>query len=91
MRRVLAVQDAGKVLNLRETSVVVVPGGVFPTGTVFILFNNSNEFMTIECTTLNAYLSARNKLRTMVEFPPKGLANVLFIDEQTVVLSGDVS
>lgn len=78
-------------MKIDNYKVVEIPAGTFSTGDVVVLFNNSNEFMTIESKVENTYVSARTKQRTMIEFPPKALANLLMIDEQTAVLSGDVS
>jgi len=87
---VLKPEDANKVLKVENSAGVVVPEG-FPVGTVFILFNNSDEFITIESKALTTYVSARKKPKTHIEFPPRGLANIVIVDQETAVVSGDAS
>ena len=82
----LSEQDANKVVNLKDIVVVKVPD-VMPAGTVFILFNNSDKFITIERQAHTTYLSSSVAKRTHIEFPPRCLVNVLFVDDETAVVS----
>ena len=82
----LTEQDANKVVNLKDVSVLAVPEKA-PSGTVFIVFNNSDKFASIQRKTGTTYISSSNIKKTHIEFPPRCLANVLFIDEDTVVVS----
>jgi hypothetical protein len=87
----LSKQDKNKLIKFDTTKVVVVPESEFSVGDVIIMFNASDEFMTIQSKVKNSYVSARRKHKTHIEFPPKGLVNLLFIDSDTVVASGDAS
>jgi hypothetical protein len=87
---VLKPEDANKVLKVENSAGVVIPEG-FPVGTVFIMFNNSDSFITIESKVPTTYVSARRKPRTHIEFPPRGLVNIVIVDEETAVVSGDAS
>jgi hypothetical protein len=91
MTYTLTKQDAGRVLKFDTSKVITVPADVFSSGEVIVLFNNSNDFITIHSQVPTTYVAARNKSRTHIEFPPRGLANVLFIDDKTAVASGDVA
>ncbi|NDD55145.1 hypothetical protein EBZ39_14995 [bacterium] len=90
MMYVLKPEDANKVIKIENSIGVVVPEG-FPVGTVFIMFNNSDSFITIESKQMTTYVSARQKPRTHIEFPPRGMVNVIIVDEKTAVVSGDAS
>jgi hypothetical protein len=82
----LSDKDANKVVNLKDVKVVVVPEESV-SGTVFMVFNNSDEFATIQRNKNTTYLSSNKMKKTHIEFPPHCLANILFLDEKTVVVS----
>jgi hypothetical protein len=90
MMYVIKPEDANKILKVENSAGVVLTEG-FPAGTAFIMFNNSDSFITIESKMPTTYVSARRKPQTCIEFPPRSLANVLIIDEQTAVISVSVS
>jgi len=78
-------EHANKVVNIENSSVVVVPAEEFLEGDVLILFNNRDEAGTIQCEVPNSYRSGYPKKATMIEFPPKCMVNAVFIDPKTVV------
>jgi hypothetical protein len=81
----------GKVVTTDGHKVIEVPHGAFAKGDIVLMFNNTDEFVCIQTDVPKAYVSARVKPRTVVEFPPRALGNVLFIDEDTIVFSGDLN
>lgn len=81
---------ANKVVTVDSSRVVEVPAGVFSTGDTIVLFNNTDAFVCIDSQVENSYRSGTKTHRTKLEFPPKGLGNILFINEQTVVFSGEI-
>lgn len=81
----------GKVVRIENTVVVEVPDGVFAPGDIVIMFNNTDKFMTIQSRVPTTYVSARAKPRTVIEFPPKALTNMLMLDDKTAVFSGEVA
>jgi len=87
---VLKQEDANKVFKLETSAGIVIPEG-FPVGSVFIIFNNTDSFTTIESKVPTTYIAARLKPRTHISFHPHGLVNILMVDEQTAVISGDAS
>lgn len=82
---------AGKIVKIDTSRVVEVPADVFSTGDIVVMFNNTDEFVCVDSKVPNSYVSGRIKKRTKIEFPPRALGNVLFIDEQTAVFSGDMN
>lgn len=79
----------GRVVKIDSASVVEIPADTFHAGDVVIFFNNRDEFVCIDCKVPNSYLSGFKQPRTMIEVPPKALGNLLFVDADTVVFSGD--
>lgn len=79
----------GRVVKIDTASVVEVPQGTFRAGDVVVFFNNKDEFVCIDCKVQNSYVSAFKKPRGMIELPPKALGNLLFIEDDLVVFSGD--
>jgi hypothetical protein len=90
MMYVLKPEDANKVLKLENSAGMIIPEG-FPVGSVFIVFNSTDLFLTIESKVPKTYVAARLKPRTHISFPPHGMVNVIMIDEETAVISGDAS
>jgi hypothetical protein len=42
-------EHANKIVNIEHSPVVVIPAGEFSQGDALILFNNRDEFGTIQC------------------------------------------
>jgi hypothetical protein len=53
------------------------------------MFNNTDKSSTIHSLIDYTYRGAFRKPRLFIEFPPRGLANILFVDDTIVVISGD--
>lgn len=90
MRFVLEKSHANKVVKIDGSKVVEVPNGTFAKGDVVVMFNNTDEFVCIETKVPKSYVSARQQARTMVEFPPRALGNILFVEDDIAVFSGDM-
>ncbi len=78
---------ANKLVKVENTSVVVIPTGVFSIGDAVILFNNSDNYICLQSKVANSYQSCRPKSRENFEFPPRSLLNGVFVDGDTVVIS----
>lgn len=78
-------EHANKIVNIEHSSVVVIPAGEFSQGEALILFNNRDEFGTIQCEVPNSYRSGYSQKASMIEFPPRCMMNAVFIDSETVV------
>jgi hypothetical protein len=87
MSYVLSKTDVGKIVRVDQGGVVTIPSGVFSKGDAMIIFNNTDEFISINSLVENSYRSSRAKKRNFIEFPPRSLANAIFIDDDIVVIS----
>ena len=87
MSYTLSKTDANKIVKVDQGGVVTLPSNVFSKGDALIIFNNTDEFISIQSLVENSYRSSRAKKRAFIEFPPRSLANAIFIDDDIVVIS----
>jgi len=87
MSYTLSKTDAGKIVRVDRGGVVTLPSNTFSKGVALIIFNNTDEFISIHSLVENSYRSSRAKKRAFIEFPPRSLANAIFIDDNIVVIS----
>ena len=78
-------EHANRIVNIEHSSVVVIPAGEFLQGDMLIVFNNRDDFGTIQSEVPNSYRSGSPHKATMIEFPPRCIVNAVFIDAETVV------
>jgi ABC-type metal ion transport system substrate-binding protein len=83
----LTKDQANKITRIDNGDVVTIPAGVFAKGDMLILFNNSDGFITLESKIEKTYQSATKWTRTMIEWPPRAIVNVIFVDDDLVVAS----
>jgi hypothetical protein len=83
-------EHANKLLNLEDCPVVYIEENEFAEGDALILFNNSENFATIQCNLLNTYRTGRAKPCNFIEFPPRALMNAVFVNKDTVVFAGGI-
>lgn len=81
----LTKEHANKIVNLENSPVVIIPAGEFSQGEMLILFNNTDDFASIQCDVVNSYRSGYTKKSRFIEFPPRSIMNAVFIDADTVV------
>jgi hypothetical protein len=89
MNHVLSKGEVGKILRIDTAGVITIPSGVFSQGDVIVMFNNTDKSSTIHSLVDHTYRGAFRQPRLFIEFPPRGLANILFVDDTIVVISGD--
>ena len=87
MSYTLSKTDANKIVKVDQGGVVTLPSNVFSKGDALIIFNNTDEFISIHSLVENSYRSSRAKKRAFIEFPPRALAHAIFIDDDIVVIS----
>ena len=87
MSYTLSKTDANKIVKVDQGGVVTLPSNVFSKGDALIIFNNTDEFISIHSLVENSYRSSRAKKRAFIEFPPRALANAIFIDDDIVGIS----
>lgn len=81
----LTKEHANKIVNIEHSPVVVIPAGEFSQGDMLLIFNNRDDFGTIQCDVPNSYRSCSQHKASMIEFPPRCMMNVVFIDSETAV------
>ena len=89
MNHVLSKGEVGTILRIDATGVITIPSGVFSKGDVIIMFNNTDKSSTIHSLIDYTYRGAFRKPRLFIEFPARGIVNILFVDDTIVVISGD--
>lgn len=83
----LTKDNANRITRVDNGSVVVIPSGVFTQGDMLIMFNNSDAFITLESKIEKTYQSGTKWARTLIEWPPRSVVNVIFVDDDLVVAS----
>lgn len=69
MSYTLSKTDANKIVKVDQGGVVTLPSNVFSKGDALIIFNNTDEFISIHSLVENSYRSSRAKKRAFIEFP----------------------
>jgi len=83
----LAREHLGKIIRLDVLTVVTLPDNVFKQGEILVLFNNTDNFTTLESKVANNYRSAMAKNKTFFEVPPRALINIVFVADDIAVLT----
>lgn len=77
----------GKIVRLDTLTVIEVPDGIFKMGDIVVLFNNTDEFTSLRSWVKNSYRSASPKNRQFFEIPPRALINLVFVADDTLVVT----
>jgi hypothetical protein len=85
----LALSDIGKHISI-TTGGITVPSGIFSVGDVIVIYNNSSTAQPITCSSVTAYMSGVDVVKTSMSMSPRGLCSVLFYSATSAVISGDV-
>ena len=83
----LAREHLGKIIRLDVLTVVTLPANVFKQGEILVLFNNTDKFTTLESKVANNYRSAMPKNKNFFEIPPRALINIVFVADDTAILT----
>ena len=83
----LAREHLGKIIRLDVLTVVTLPANVFKQGEILVLFNNTDKFTTLESKVANNYRSAMAKNKNFFEIPPRALINIVFVADDTAILT----
>jgi hypothetical protein len=65
----------------------VIPTGEFSIGDALILYNSSDKAISLESKVVNSYQSCRMGRRQFFEWPPRGLINVLFVNDDELIVT----
>jgi len=82
----LTKDNANKITCINQSSVVRISQGIFSKGDMLMLFNNSDNFITLESRVEKTYRSGQKTPRTMIEWPPRTIVNVVFVDDNIAVV-----
>lgn len=80
-------EHLGHIVRFDSLTVAEIPDGVFKQGDIMVLFNNTDQFTTIQSHVPKSYRSAQPKSATMFEFPPRSLINIVFVADDIMVLT----
>jgi hypothetical protein len=87
----LTKDHANRVTCINNGSVVYLPANVFAQGEMLMLFNNSDNFITLQSHVEKTYQSGRKLPKPVFEWPPRTLVNVIFIANDLAVVSVEIS
>jgi hypothetical protein len=87
----LAIGDVGKFVEVQSGGSIVTPAAVFTAGDAISIYNNSTGNITLTTSATNTYVAGTNTLRTSITVATRGVANILYIDASTCVVTGNVS
>lgn len=83
----LTKNNANKITCVNNGSVVTLPSGVFAQGDMLMLFNNSDEVITL-CSEVDATYRSGNKVKIKtLQWPARALVNVVFVEESLAVVT----
>lgn len=81
-------EHANKLLRIENgTPVVLVPAGEFAAGDALIMFNDSDNFITLQSQISRTYRSGFAKAYEFFEVAPHALINAVFVDADTLVIT----
>ena len=86
----LVLTDVGQYVSIGGGS-IAIPTGVFSTGSVVTLYNNTGSGISITCSALTTYVSGSSATRSSLILASRGLATILFTGSSSCVISGSVS
>lgn len=87
----LQASDRGKVIGVGTSGSIVIPNSVFSPGDAVIIFNNTSGSITVTCTINTAYIAGFDSDRASVSISTRGVANILFVNGTTCVITGNVT
>jgi hypothetical protein len=87
----LAITDIGEYITLGAGGGIDVPNGVFSSGNLVSVFNNTSSDKTISLTITTAYIVGTDSDKSSVTLGTRGLVTILFISNSLCLLTGSVS
>jgi hypothetical protein len=79
--------NANKITCINDSRVVMIPDGVFAQGDMLMLFNNSDEIITLESMVGKTFRSGSKAPITKLDWPPRSIVNVVFIQDNLAVMT----
>lgn len=89
----LAANDVGRLISITTSGSVVVPNGVFSSGDVISVYNNTAANITMTLNPANSYISGNNTNRNnaVLNVSTRGVATILYLGSNNCVVTGSVS
>ena len=89
----LLANDVGRLVSITTSGSVVVPNGVFSSGDVVSVYNNTSANITMTMNPANSYISGNNTNRNnaVLNVSTRGVATILYLGANNCVVTGSVS
>jgi len=87
----LAVGDVGQLIEVGTGGSITIPNGVFQTGDIVSVFNNTSASITVTCSITTAYISGADSDKATVSLLTRGVCSVLFVSGTVCVITGSVA
>ena len=89
----LLANDVGRLISITTSGSVVVPNGVFTSGDVVSVYNNTSANITMTLNPANSYISGNNTNRNnaVLNVSTRGVATILYLGANNCVVTGSVS
>lgn len=88
----LEASDVGKFIELGISGSVVVPSGVFTTGDVITIFNNTSGTIACTCSAItDVYKAGTDADISTFSITTRGVVNILFITATAAVITGNLA
>jgi len=87
----LAITDIGEYVSIGTGGGIDVPNGIFSTGNVVSIYNNTTGNRTISLTITTAYIAGTDSDKASVTLATRGVSTILFISNSVCIISGNVS
>jgi hypothetical protein len=83
----LTKDNANKITCVNNSRVVKVSANVFAQGDMLMLFNNSDEIITLESSVDKTFRSGSITPILKLDWPPRAIVNVVFIQDNLAVVT----
>jgi hypothetical protein len=83
----LTKDNANKITCVNNSSAVKVPANVFAQGDMLMMFNNSDEIITLESFVDKTFRSGSITPILKLDWPPRAIVNVIFIQDNLAVVT----
>jgi len=89
----LLANDVGRLIAITTSGSIVVPNGVFASGDVISVYNNTAANITMTLNPANSYISGNNTNRNnaVLNVSTRGVATILYLGSNNCVVTGSVS
>jgi hypothetical protein len=83
----LTKDNANKITCINNSSAVKIPANVFAQGDMLMMFNNSDEIITLESFVDKTFRSGSITPILKLDWPPRAIVNVIFIQDNLAVVT----